>query len=115
VGDSPLIGPGLFVDGEVGGAAATGVGEAIIRAGGCAMVVEAMRHGKSPQEACEEIVNRIMKIHPDAKDTQASFIAINKYGEVGAFSIYSGFDYALTTSEQHEMVISPFNIKYTEE
>ena len=68
VGDSPIIGAGLFLDNEVGGAAATGLGEAVIRTAGSAMVVELMRQGKSPFEACKEIVERIFINRPNTDD-----------------------------------------------
>jgi N4-(beta-N-acetylglucosaminyl)-L-asparaginase len=104
VGDSPIIGAGLFVDNAVGAAAATGLGEAVVRTSGSAMVVEAMWYGKTPQEACEEIVKRIMTKHEDFQDLQVGFIAIDKYGNYGAYSIKKGFTFALSTSENgHEM------------
>ena len=86
VGDSPIIGAGLFLDNEVGAAAATGLGEAVIRTAGSAMVVELMRQGKSPEEACKEIVERIHLKHKNHKDMeylQVGFIALNKNGEYG--------------------------------
>ena len=112
VGDSPIIGAGLFLDNEVGGACATGVGEAIIRVAGSAMVVEAMRYGMSPQDACEEVVKRIIAKHPDVKGLQAGFIAMNKAGEVGAYSIYNGFNYAYNTSKFEKLVDSPFKFSW---
>jgi len=112
VGDSPIIGAGLFVDNEVGGACATGVGEAIIRVAGSAMVVEAMRYGMSPQEACEEVVKRIIKKHPGAKDLQAGFIAMNMAGEVGAYSVYSGFNYAYNTLNSDALLDSPYKFEW---
>ncbi len=98
VGDSPIIGAGLFLDNEVGGAAATGLGEAVIRTSGSAMVVELMRQGKSPYEACKEITERIYKLHknqPEFDYLQVGFIALNKYGEYGAYCLRSGFNYAV--------------------
>lgn len=95
VGDSPIIGAGLFVDNEVGGATATGWGEEVIRNAGSAIVVELMRQGRSPQEACEEIVKRIASRSDAAKKVQVGFIAINKEGETGAFAIQPGFYYSL--------------------
>ncbi len=112
VGDSPIIGAGLFVDNEVGAACATGVGEAVIRTAGSAMVVELMRHGKSPQDACEEVVRRIMKIHDDMTNLQVGFLALNKNGEHGGFSVYAGFNYALRTNEQDEMVDAPYKLEW---
>ena len=78
VGDSPIIGAGLFVDNEVGGATATGVGEEVVRTVGSFLIVELMRQGKSPQEACEEGVRRIIKKNKNKLDFQIGFIAINK-------------------------------------
>ena len=98
VGDSPIIGAGLFLDNEVGAAAATGLGEAVIRTAGSAMVVELMRQGKSPFEACKEIVERIYNKHKNHKDMeylQVGFIAVNKNGEHAGYSLRSGFNYAI--------------------
>lgn len=98
VGDSPIIGAGLFLDNEVGAAAATGLGEAVIRTAGSAMVVELMRQGKSPGEACKEIVERIYDKHKNHKDLeylQVGFIAVNKNGEHAGYSLRSGFNYAV--------------------
>ncbi len=98
VGDSPIIGAGLFLDNEVGGAAATGLGEAVIRTSGSAMVVELMRQGKSPYDACKEITERIYKLHknqPEFDYLQVGFIALNKQGEYGAYCLRSGFNYAV--------------------
>ena len=98
VGDSPIIGAGLFLDNEVGAAAATGLGEAVIRTAGSAMVVELMRQGKSPNQACKEIVERIYNKHKNHRDMeylQVGFIAVNKEGEYGGYSLRSGFNYAV--------------------
>ena len=94
VGDSPIIGAGMFVDNEVGGAVATGVGEAVLKTLGSFLVVELMRQGRTPQEACEEAVNRIAK-KQEFKDIQVGYLAINKAGEYGAYSIQPGFNFAL--------------------
>ena len=102
VGDSPIIGAGLFLDNEVGAAAATGLGEAVIRTAGSAMVVELMRQGKSPFNACKEIVERIYKKHKNHRDMeylQVGFIAINKNGEHAGYSLRSGFNYAILDKE----------------
>lgn len=93
VGDSPIIGAGLFLDNEVGGAVATGMGEAILKTVGSFLIVELMRQGKSPQEACEAAIMRIIKQNPNYSDFQAAFIAINKKGEVGSYCIQKGFSY----------------------
>lgn len=109
VGDSPIIGAGLFVDNEVGAATATGVGEAVIRIAGSHTVVETMRHGATPQEACEEAVNRIIRKHPNVEDMQVGFLAIDKEGRTGAYSIYNGFDYAITHKDRNELADAAFN------
>ncbi len=95
VGDSPIIGSGLFVDNEVGAATATGVGEEVLKTVGSFLIVELMRQGMSPQQACEEAIDRIMKKQPDRKDFQVAYIAVNKKGEVGSFSIHKGFSYTI--------------------
>ena len=103
VGDSPIIGAGLFLDNEVGAAAATGLGEAVIRTAGSAMVVELMRQGKSPFDACKEIVERIYNKHKNHKDMeylQVGFIALNKNGEHAGYSLRSGFNYAVYDEAQ---------------
>lgn len=104
VGDSPIIGAGLFVDGEVGGAAATGSGELVMKTLGSFLVVEFMRHGKSPGEACEEAVKRIAKKIPDYQQHQVGFIALNKFGEYGSYCIQPGFNFALKTENKTELV-----------
>jgi len=109
VGDSPIIGAGLFVDNEVGGAVATGLGEAIIRIAGSHTVVELMRQGHSPQEACKMAVDRILSKHTDLSNLQCCFLAIDKKGNVGSYSVYNGFNYALKTSKMEKMVDAEFN------
>ncbi|MGY8914922.1 MAG: isoaspartyl peptidase/L-asparaginase family protein [Flavobacteriales bacterium] len=99
IGDSPIIGAGLFVDNEVGGATATGVGEEVVRTVGSFLIVELMRQGKSPQQACEEGVRRIMAKNKDRKDFQIGFIAINKKGETGSYCIHPGFSYNMFTDQ----------------
>jgi N4-(beta-N-acetylglucosaminyl)-L-asparaginase len=105
VGDSPIIGAGLYVDNEVGGATSTGVGEEVIRNCGSFLVVELMRQGRSPQAACEEAVARILKRKPAAKELQVGFLAINKRGEVGAWAIQSGFSYALCDARKQDALL----------
>ncbi|SIO54956.1 N(4)-(beta-N-acetylglucosaminyl)-L-asparaginase [Chitinophaga niabensis] len=103
VGDSPIIGAGLYVDNEVGAATATGVGEEVIRVVGSFLVVELMRQGYSPEAACKEAVMRIVKKKPEkAKEIQIGFLALNKKGEHGAFCLQQGFSYAVTTGETPE-------------
>lgn len=110
IGDSPIIGAGLFVDNEVGAATATGHGEEVVRVVGSHLVVELMRNGLSPQEACEEAVTRIKKKFElrkmDMKETQIGFIALNKNGEHGAFCLQKGFNYALKDKSRNELIDS---------
>mgnify|MGYP006269124927 CR=1 FL=1 len=105
VGDSPLIGAGLYVDNEVGAATATGWGEAVIRAVGCFLVVEFMRQGHSPEEACRLAVERVISKNPDWKEIQVGFLALNKAGQTGAYCIAPGFDYALQQPGQEPQLI----------
>lgn len=100
VGDSPIIGAGLFVDGEIGGAAATGSGELVMKTLGSFLVVELMRNGKSPTEACEEAVHRIAKKIPNYQQHQVGFIALNKSGEYGSYCIQPGFNFAVKTENK---------------
>ncbi|SFD09517.1 N(4)-(beta-N-acetylglucosaminyl)-L-asparaginase [Spirosoma endophyticum] len=102
VGDSPIIGAGLFVDNEIGGACATGLGELVMRTCGSFLVVELMRQGRTPQQACEEAALRIVK-KQDFKDIQVGFVAINKKGEHGAFSIQPGFSYTLSQNKKTQV------------
>lgn len=106
VGDSPIIGAGLYVDNEVGGATSTGVGEEVIRNVGSFLVVELMRQGYSPEDACKEAVNRIIKKKPEtAKEIQVGFLAINKKGEYGAYAIQEGFSFAVCDEKQQDLLI----------
>lgn len=92
VGDSPIIGAGLYVDNEVGAATSSGVGEEVIRIVGSHLVVELMRQGSSPENACKEAVQRIIKRNPEkAKKIQVGFVAINKKGQYGAYALQKGF------------------------
>jgi N4-(beta-N-acetylglucosaminyl)-L-asparaginase len=95
VGDSPIIGSGLFIDNEIGAATATGMGEEVLKTVGSFLIVELMRQGKTPQQACEEAVHRIMEKQPDRRDFQVAYIAVNKKGEVGSYSIHEGFSYMM--------------------
>ncbi len=99
VGDSPIIGAGLYVDNEVGGATSTGWGEAVIRAVGCFLVVEFMRQGHSPDAACEMAVDRVISKNPDWRKIQVGFLALSKNGEHGSFCIAPGFNYAVYSPE----------------
>ncbi len=95
VGDSPIIGAGLYVDDEVGAATCTGLGETVLRTLASHLAVERMRMGATPQEACEEAITRIVKKHDNWKDFQVGILAITKTGEHGAYGIHKGFNYAL--------------------
>ncbi len=110
VGDSPIIGAGLFVDNEIGGACATGVGESIIRIAGSHTVVECMRHGYTPQQACEEAISRIIKKQKNIEGIQCCFIAIDKNGNVGSHSILNGFNYALKNNHFEGLVASSHSL-----
>lgn len=106
VGDSPIIGAGLFVDNEVGAAVATGQGEDIIRVGGSHAVIELMRQGIAPEMACKKVIERLYKIKGSkAKDIQAAIIAINKNGEYGSFCLQKGFNYAVCTGDDKNQLI----------
>lgn len=106
LGDSPIIGAGLFVDNEVGAATATGQGEDVIRICGSHLVVELMRQGYSPEEACKKAVERIISIKKEkAKDIQVGFIAINKQGEYGGYCIQKGFDFAVCYADDQNFVV----------
>ncbi len=115
VGDSPIIGAGLFVDNEVGGACATGLGELVLRTCGSFLAVELIRQGKTPQQACEEVVRRIAKgsFAKDGKylngigtidDVQVGVLAVSKQGEVGAYSLQPGFNYTVSQNGQTRVI-----------
>ena len=96
VGDSPIIGAGLFVDNEAGAATSTGVGEEVIRIVGSHLVVELLRQGLAPEDACKKAVERIVRNQPGkSKEIQVGFLAINKKGEHGAYALRKGFTYAV--------------------
>lgn len=100
VGDSPIIGAGLFVDGEIGGAVATGLGELVMKTLGAFLIVELMRQGADPQSACEEAVKRIADKFGTGPDAQVGYIALRPDGAYGAFSMLKGFNYALGSSQK---------------
>ena len=105
VGDSPIIGAGLFVDNSVGACVATGQGEDVIRISGSHTVVELMRQGNSPKIACKKAIQRIITIKKEkAKDIQVAFIALNKKGEIGAFAIQKGFSYAIRNESIEKLI-----------
>ncbi len=105
VGDSPIIGAGLYVDNDVGAATATGWGEAVIRACGTFLVVELMRQGHSPQEACRLAVERVIAKNPDWREIQVGFVALAKDGTYGAHCIAPGFNYAVQTPDADPQLI----------
>ncbi|RPI66627.1 MAG: glycosylasparaginase [Ignavibacteriae bacterium] len=100
VGDSPIIGAGLFVDGDVGAATCTGLGESVIRTSASTVAVEAMRHGATPQEACEEAIRRIIRKHANHRDFQVGILAMNIKGETGGHGMHKGFTYALSRPDR---------------
>lgn len=115
VGDSPIIGAGLYVDNEIGAATSTGHGEEVIRITGCHLVVELMRQGLSPQKACEEAVMRIVKLTQnrgkELKDIQVGFIALNKKGEYGSYCIQGGFNYAVYDATGNKLIDANYFLK----
>ena len=107
VGDSPVIGAGLYLDPEVGGACATGLGELVLETLGSFLIVELMRSGMTPQEACEEGVRRIVEKYKDRDiypEFQVGYIAINKEGEHGAYSVVDGFNYTIYQENKSQVL-----------
>lgn len=111
VGDSPIIGAGLFVDNEVGGACATGLGEAVMKTVGSHLVVELMRQGSTPLQACQEAVERIVKRQKNYQDLQVGYLALNKQGEYGAYCIHPGFNYAVHNGTSNILIDSKSHVK----
>ncbi len=112
VGDSPIIGAGLFVDNEIGAAVATGLGEEVVKTVGSFLVVELMRQGKSPQEACEEAIQRIVKKpNSNYKNFQVGYIAVNKKGETGSYAIHKDFSMTKYQNDKNENFTSDYFIK----
>jgi N4-(beta-N-acetylglucosaminyl)-L-asparaginase len=108
VGDSPLVGAGGYADAEVGAACATGVGEEVIRTCGSFAVVEAMRAGRSPREAAEEVLRRMVRRRGAALgDAQVAFIALRRDGEVGAACLRAGFEMHVRKDGRTERVAVP--------
>lgn len=109
VGDSPIIGSGLFIDNEIGGATATGLGEEVLKTVGSFLIVELMRQGRTPQQACEEAIGRIVnKPNSNFKNFQVGYIAVNKKGEYGAYSIHEWFSYNLYKDGENKNYKSDF-------
>ena len=105
LGDSPIIGAGLYVDNEVGACTATGHGEEVIRISGSHTVIELMRQGLSPEAACKKAIERIVKIKAKTLNTiQVAFLALNKKGEIGAFAIHKGFNYAVKSADVEKLI-----------
>ena len=104
VGDSPIIGSGLFIDNEIGGAVATGMGEEVVKTVGSFLIVELMRNGMSPQKACEEAIRRIVSKDNRYKDFQIAYVAMNKAGDVGSYCIHEGFTIMKYENEKNENV-----------
>ncbi|THH41302.1 N(4)-(beta-N-acetylglucosaminyl)-L-asparaginase [Neolewinella litorea] len=107
VGDSPIVGAGLYADNEVGAATATGWGEAVVRACGSFLVVELMRQGHSPTEACRLAVERVIAKNPDYREIQVGFIALAKDGTTGGYCIHPDFDYAVYTADAGNRMVVP--------
>lgn len=105
VGDSPIVGAGLYVDNEVGAATSTGVGEEVIRNAGSFLVVELMRQGRTPEEACHEAVRRVARRKKSAGEIQVGFLAMNRAGEVGAWALQPGFDYAVCDAAKQDALL----------
>jgi N4-(beta-N-acetylglucosaminyl)-L-asparaginase len=111
VGDSPIIGAGLYVDNEIGAATATGVGEEVIKIVGCHLVVELMRQGNTPEQACKLAVERIVKKNPEkAKEVQVGFLALNKNGDYGAYCLQKGFNYAKHDNTGNTLIDSSYRM-----
>ena len=106
VGDSPIIGSGLFIDNKIGGAVATGLGEEVVKTVGSFLVVELMRQGLSPQEACEKAIKRIVSNNSQENKFQVAYIAMNKKGQVGSYSIEPGFTYMDYVNGKNKEVFS---------
>lgn len=110
VGDSPVIGAAVFCDNEVGGACATGVGEFVLKTLGSFLIVELMRNGRTPQQACKEAINRIVKRY-NYKEIQVGYLAMNKKGEHGAYSVQKGFNYTLSQEGKTSVIESDSYLK----
>lgn len=107
VGDSPIIGSGLYVDNEVGAAGATGLGENVMRYCGSFLVVELMRQGLHPQEACLEAIRRIARKDPKGMGISVSFVALDKQGRYGAAGSAAGFQFSITSRNSSRVLTAP--------
>jgi isoaspartyl peptidase/L-asparaginase-like protein (Ntn-hydrolase superfamily) len=115
VGDSPIVGAGLYVDGEVGAACATGLGEAVIRACGSHLIVQLMKQGYHPEDACKEAIEHLHKIHKNVDGMQVGFLALTLDGVAGGYSMYNGFNYACHTSEGNSLIECQSKLKWSED
>jgi isoaspartyl peptidase/L-asparaginase-like protein (Ntn-hydrolase superfamily) len=104
VGDSPIIGSGLYVDGEIGGAGATGLGENIMRYCGSFAVVERMRQGLPPREACLATVEWIVRQEGGPRGLDVNFVALDRYGRAGGAGSSGGFAYAFSTPAGSQVI-----------
>lgn len=111
VGDSPIIGAALFVDNEIGGAVATGNGEWVMKTCGAFLIVEKMREGYSPEQACKIATERIKKLNKKNEQIQIGYIALRNDGKLGAFSLHSGFSYCVAKNDRNESYISNYLTK----
>jgi N4-(beta-N-acetylglucosaminyl)-L-asparaginase len=113
VGDSPVLGAGMYVDNEIGGACATGAGELVLETLGSFLVVELMRQGITPNKACQEAVNRIIKKYPELKKggEQVGYAALNINGEVGGYSIDKGYSIAVSERDKDYLITPEYFLK----
>jgi N4-(beta-N-acetylglucosaminyl)-L-asparaginase len=108
VGDSPILGSGLYVDNEIGAAGATGVGENVMRYCATFRIVEYMRQGMSPNEACLEAIRQIARIDPKPMaELSINFIALDKRGRFGAAGTDANFQFSVTTPQSSEVLPNP--------
>jgi N4-(beta-N-acetylglucosaminyl)-L-asparaginase len=110
VGDSPIVGAGIYVDGEVGAATCTGLGETVLKTLASFLAVERMRAGDTPQQACEAAIGRVIAKNPDPKSYQVGILAIDRNGSCGAFAVQKGFDFARSTLEETALVDAPWAV-----
>lgn len=108
VGDSPIIGAGLYVDNEVGAAGATGRGEEVIRTCGSYRVIENMRRGMTPEDACKEAIEWIIKVNKEQHNFNVNFLAFNRDGEFGACSVWEGYRFAFCNEEGNKFYQGKF-------
>ncbi len=116
VGDSPIIGAGLYVDNDVGAATASGVGEEMLRNAASFLVVEFMRQGHSPAQACRIAIERVVHKRPEVSNhLQVCFLAMNKNGDVGAFALHKGFVYAVCDTKKQDALLDAQSVYTTEQ